>query len=256
MITVSLVGGQSPPLVQIVVSQAPNGEAWTLTGSSDDFTWQVPGGAGVGAGGQVSLADNRAPGNRPVIYTFKSPSKTEVSAPITVPIDGDFALSTLDGGLSLTVGLQAGSLDVKTAVQQELFVVPGRPRPVVRYAATSDVTGTLSLLVPISATGLLRKIFAPGAPVLWRFGADSFDLPPVAVFAFGNTASSAYPTVGLRFWEVPYVLVDDPFLDQVLGAFSWELFDGKWAGKTWAQFDAFMQGRTWNQFDTFDWSTL
>lgn len=256
MITAALVGGGSPQRVQLIVDATPDGELWTLTGSDGTHTWSVPGGAGVGDGDQLTLTDNRGPGNRAIVYTFASASVTESSDPIVIPFDGDFVLQSLNGQRSLTVGLLRGSLDVALEVSQGRFRIPGRPRPVVRYAATGDLEGTFSLLVSTAQSAEFLDLLASGEPLLYRSGAVIFDLPPVGVFAYGNPSAVGYQPSGLRVWTMPYVLVDDPYMEERLGAFSWDFFDETNDARDWDAFDALFAASSWNQFDTVDWSTL
>lgn len=256
MITASLIGGGSPQMVQIVVSSTPAGVAWELTGSAGGWTWNVPGGAGIGDGGQLSLADNRAPGNVPVVYTFTANGVSQSTSPIYVPFSGDFVLQASNGSRALTLGLLKGSLETSLRSRQTRFDVAARRRPAVRYDVTSDVEGTLILLVPTADTATFFDMLAPGSPLVYRLGTEVMDLDPVGIFSYGDLSSVPYQSKELRAWSIPYALVDDPFLDVRLGAFSWDDFDDAWAGKTWADFDARMAGVTWDQFDSFDWSTI
>lgn len=256
MIAASLIGGGSPQMVQLVVDVTPNGVPWTITGSTGSWTWNVPGGAGIGDGGQLSLADNRAPGNAPVVYTFTAGGVSQSTAPIYVPFSGDFVLQTLTGSRALTLGLLKGSLETSLVSRQARFDISGRRRPAVRYDVTGDVEGELHLLVSVEQMPEFVDMIAPGSPLVYRLGTTVMDLDPVGVITYGNLRSDPYQTKGMRAWTMPYALVDDPYLDVRLGAFSWEDFDAAWAGKTWADFDTRMAGVTWDQFDTFDWSTI
>lgn len=255
-VTVSLVGAQDPPLVQIVVSAAPSGEAWTLRGEANGYSWTVPGGAGVGSGDPVVRVDNRTPGNVPVIYRFASSSADEESVPITVPIEGDIALQSLDGQRGFSTRLLEGSLDLSMRGRSAFFDIPNRARPVVRYSVTSDDEGVLRVAVPFGLTDSLKSLARPGEPILVRCGTDLLDLPPVFVAAIPSWPSTAYPWAGVRVWEIPYRVVDDPYLDRPLGAFSWNFFDSIWSGLAWNDFDAALGGLTWDEFDTLDWTTL
>ena len=256
MITANLIGGGSPQVVQIVVDVAPAGVPWTLTGAAGDWVWSVPGGAGIGDGGQLTLTDNRAPGNQPIVYTFTSGVAVQSSAPLTIPVAGDLVLQSLNGSRALTLTLLKGSLETQLRSGQARFNVSGRRRPVIRHDVTGDVEGTLVVLVPIAETHDLYEMLATGDPLIYRLGAEVMDLDPVGVFTYGDMSSVPYQTRGLRAWSIPYALIDDPYLDVRLGAFSWDDFEAAWAGKTWDEFDARMAGLTWDQFDTFDWSTL
>lgn len=255
-ISAALVGAQVPALVQVVVSEAPDGEAWTVTGSTGSFTWTVPGGSGVGDGEQLVLIDNMAPPNTPVTYTFTSASVTEESDPITVPLDGDLALHTLDGQRSVVVNLMDGSLDTELPSNTALFHVPGRARPVVRYTALSDVVSSLVVRVPTADANAFRAVLASGAPIIYRSSVPLEDTDPVGVIAVTSVRSRLYFLNGFRDWVLGFAVVDNPFQDQALGAFSWDFFDEVWADLDWDDFDASMSGRTWDEFDALDWTTV
>lgn len=285
MITASLVSGQAPQLVQIVIDEVPAGVDWVLTGSvggytdglppsdslapgpnllpadtefvSGEYDWVVPGGRGVGDGGQVVLVDNRSPGNTPYVYTLTTSAGVERSNSVMVPFSRDIVLQTLDGQATVDVDLMAGSLGLEWPTNVATFKVPGRPRPVVRYDGLNDSSAAFVVKVPMANTPGLRSVLTSGAPIVYRFGGDSFDLPPVGVVAVTAVQSEAVPTAGLRFWTLGYTLVDDPAADVRLGAFSWDAFNDSRAGLSWSSgFDAQFAGRAWDQFDAVDWLSL
>lgn len=256
MITASLVAGQTPQLVQLVVDEAPDGESWTITGTAGGRTWQVPGGAGVGTGEQIVLVDNRTPGNQPVTYTFTSESGSETSDPVTVVFRNDIVLQTLDGQYAADLHLEGGSLDVQLSPNVAAFQIPGRARPVVRYDVVNDIVSEFVLRVPFSQTQELRNVLAAGQPVVYRFGDTSYDLDPVGVIVVTSIKAEAYPTANLRFWTLGYTLLDDVWLDIALGAFTWDDFDAAMEGRTWDDFDALFSTLAWDAFDTTDWTAV
>jgi len=257
MISATLIGGGSPQNVQIVVDVTPAGVAWTLVGSTaDGKTWPVPGGAGVGDGQQLVLIDNRAPGNRSVTYVFSSGGSIQTSNAVLVAFAEDFVLQTLSGSRALSLGLHLGSLDTSMGSRQQRFRVSGRRRPVVRYDVSDDIEGQFVLLVEQEQSADFKDMIGSGEPLLYRLGTQLADLDPVAVISYGALSSMIYPVKGLRAWSMPYAVIDDPYLDVRLGAFSWDNFEAAWAGKTWTDLDVRMAGLTWDQFDTFDWSTI
>lgn len=255
MITATLIGGSNPPDVQIVVSAAPNGVAWTLTGSAAGMVWTVPGGEGVGDGGQVVRVDNRTPGNVPIVYTFTSGATIETTAPVTVAIGRDGVLQTLDGSASVTVELARPSLDTTLALNVSTFSIPNRRLPVFRHSLTGAGGGAFTVRVFEPAD--FDAVMAQGGPVIFRAAGQPFDLPRVMVVQPMGLSSTAYDLHGYREWQMPFLFAPDPYLDVVLGGFAWEEFDAAWAGKAWTSgFDTRMAGVTWNAFDTFDWSLL
>ncbi|MEA1264254.1 hypothetical protein MicroSTF_14520 [Microbacterium sp. STF-2] len=256
MITATLIGGGSPQMVQIVVDVTPVGVPWTLTGAVNGRSWTVPGGEGVGDGSQLTLGDNRAPGNQPIVYTFTAGPSSQTSAPITVPFASDFVLQSLNGSRALALELALGSLDTSLASNQAQFRVAGRSRSAIRYDVTGDVEGRFGVFVTQEQSAEFRALLATGEPLLYRLGTELADMDPVGVISYGNLDSTLLPRQGKRVWWFPYAIIDDPYMDVRLGSFSWDDFDAAWAGKTWAEFDARMAGIPWDQFDTFDWSTI
>jgi len=254
MITVSLVGGGVPRTVQIVVDTTPAGVPWTLTGSTGTFTWTVSGGTGVGNGQQLIRSDVRTPGNTPITYTFTAGAVVQTSAPITVPMPGDFVLQSLDGSRSLVLGLLNGSLDTEFQDRSERFDVAGRSRRVVRYDVASALEGSLRLRVPTVDTAAFLAMFAPGEPLVYRLGVPIIDMAPVAVFAWANPSSVAYWAWAFRVWVLGYEVIDDPLIGVALAGFSWDAVDVALAAYTWNDFDARMSGMTWDAFDGFDWT--
>lgn len=283
-VVASLVSGQSPQLVQIVVDDIPEGEVWELTGHVGELTpgllvgpdvllgedtllaesvfedsgysWVVPGGSGVGDGGQVVLVDNRSPGNVPVTYRLTTTAAREQSSAVTVPFRNDLVLQTLDGQATVDLELMAGSLEMSWEPNVSSFRVPGRPRPVVRYDVLSDVKSQFVVKVPFDATPELRKVLTSGAPIVYRFGDTSFDLDPVGVVIVRSVDSEPFPTADMRFWTLGYELIDDPVSDVRLGAHSWSAFNAAFEGRPWSDFNETFAGRTWAEFNTTDWAAV
>ncbi|MCT1395676.1 hypothetical protein M4D51_08045 [Microbacterium sp. p3-SID338] len=256
MITATLIGGGTPQMVQIVIDATPAGVPWTLTGSVDDQTWPVPGGVGVGDGGQLVLTDNRAPGNRPIVYTFAAGAARQASEPIVVPFSTDFVLQSLTGSRSLALELYSGSLNTELSSNHAQFRIPGRSRPSIRYDVGGDIEGNFGVIVERDQAQTFREMILEGGPLLYRLGAELADIDPVGVIAYGDLSSELLPRHGKRVWRLPYTLIDDPYLDVRLGAFSWDDVDAALAGMTWTEFDTRFAALTWDQVDTFDWATI
>lgn len=255
-ITVSLVGSAQPQLVQIVVSATTSGAAWTVTGTAGGLTWTVPGARGVGDGLQLVLSDNRAPLNVPVTYRFVS-TATQTASPITrTQAMGDAVLQSLDGQRSVVVNLQNGTQDQELRTAMRLFEVPGRRRPVARYAATSDVYGTIIARTPLTSSPAVDALLATGEPLLCLLTGPALDLPLTSIVGLTGVSSTANVVAGYREWQFPYVTLDDPFMDTRLGAFTWGYIEGKLAGRTWAQIRSQFSGVTWAQIDRYNWGAL
>lgn len=260
MITASLVGAQTPPLVQIIISETPAGEEWELIGTDGVHTWTVPGGKGVGDGEQLTLSDNRSPGNRPITYVLMTIFGNESAAPITVPFPTSLAIQSLDGSKSINVEIAGSTLTATNAAQQELYRIPGRRRPAVRYAPTGDTQGSLAFWYPVAQSEDVRELFESGEPLIYRSGDVIDDLEPVGVFVYGDIDSEAISNLGLRRWVFSYVLIDDPYLDMRLGAFSWYYIDSLQVASSGeilrdgVAMEELLAGLTWNQIDALDWS--
>lgn len=260
MITLTLVGSGDPKDVQIVISAIAAGTPWRLTGHAGDWSWTVPGGEGVGDGGQLVLLDNRAPGNQVVTYQIDRGGIVETSAPLNIPMTAEMILQSPDGSRVVPVGFLKGSGDTKRSSNQARFRVSGRRRPVVRYDVTGDIEGEFKLLVDMPNSAAFEELISTGEPLVYRMGKPVADLPPVAIFAYGELASEARPYLkngaGVRLWTMPYALVDDPILDVRLGSESWDDIDAAMVDSTWNQVDTRFAAFTWDEMDRFDWSTV
>lgn len=255
-ITVSLVGASQPQLAQIVVSATSSGVPWVVQGTAGGTTWTVPGGRGTGDGQQLVLTDNRAPLNVPVTYQYVA-AATETASPVVIPQSvGDAVLQSLDGQTSVPVNLQDGSQVQELTPSLGLFSIPGRRRPVARYSVTSDVAGEIIARAPLTLSAAMDDLLAPGAPVLVRLTGPALDLPLTAVVGFTAISSTANVVTAVREWRLPYVTLDDPFMDTRLGAFSWDYIEQALSGRTWNQIDTLFAGVAWNQMDQYDWSTV
>lgn len=258
MLTATLIDSGSLPVAQVVVDVTPQDVAWTLEGSIGDYTWQVPGGAGIGDGQQLSLVDNRAPGNRTIVYRFTAGATVQTTTLVGgVPFPGDCIIQTLNGSTAVGVTPLWEFLHGEYESRQASFTVPNRRRPVVRYDVTSDLSGVLPFMAEMSQTPQIEAMLASGQPLMWRLGRHVFDLPQTAAFTYSSLSSRAYPLDRKRSWSMRFAVIDDPYLDERLGAFSWnEGYDAEWLSALWSEHDTRMTGMTWDQFDTFDWSTL
>lgn len=283
-VTATLVSGQSPQLVQIVIDSIADGDRWSLVGVVGDveigllvgldtipdddlapadtiftptgYAWRVPGGFGVGDGGQVVLVDNRSPGNVPFRYVLTTDSGEDVSGSLEVQFPTDMVLQTIDGQRTLSVELLDGSLDFELPTSVAQFRIPGRARPVIRYDVIGDLVSSFNILVPVADSPRFRALIASGQPLVYRLGATVMDLQPVDVVQLTSVSAKAYPTGSLRVWALGYVAIDDPNRNVRLGAFTWDTFDEAAVALDWDGFDAAFVGLSWDQFDTTDWSSF
>lgn len=285
MITASLVSGSDPRLVQLIIDETPAGVPWRVVGRvgsftaglapgselapsatlapkasefvASDYSWQVPGGFGVGDGEQLALVDNRSPGNVTVVYYLVTGDGTEASEPVTVVFPTDVVLQSNDGQAKVSAELLADSTDIELPTNVASFRVPGRPRPVTRYDVLGDVVSTLNVLLPVEETTPFKDLLGPGKPVLVRFGRDVLDLDRVAVIQITRVSSSrVLQQKRKRVWSLDYLIVDDPWIDERLGAFTWDDFRAAFEGRTWDDFREAFAGKTWDGFATADWTVV
>jgi len=223
------------------------------------YSWTPPGGTGIGAGEQVVLTDNRAPGNEDVVYTLVTESGEQHSTALRVlfPEGKDTVLQSGDARRTLAVALLAGSAEIELPTNVASFRVPGRARRVVRYDVTGDVMSTLNVLVPIAEKTPFRDLLGPGEPIVYRFGRDIADLDRVAVIQVNGIASTRlWQQRGLREWRLAYEIIDDPWADIRLGAFSWADFNAAFVGRSWRDFNGAFAGADWATFNRTDWTVV
>lgn len=252
MISVSVL---SEYKTQIIVSTTPVGVAWTLTGQWGDFVWTVPGGEGVGDGGQLHLTDVLAPTNVPVVYTFRAGATVDISAPVTIS-GPRFLLQLLDGSATVEAQFMLGSIGLELDVHQELFYIPNRSRPAIRYSETGDGGGEFRVRVKHEDRARFDEVIRSGGPVVYRSTPPIEDISPVETIQISRLVSNGLPRSGKRDWLITYTFADYPTLEQRLGGFPWDDFDAALAGQTWNQFDTRFAGASWDQFDLTDWLAL
>jgi len=282
-VTVSVLPGASYK-VQIVVDEIPDGAAWQVTGrvgsyvpglapgsglapsetlapagsvfTPGEWSWTVPGGYGIGDGGQVVLTDIRSPGNVPVVYELTLDGMSQASNVVTVPFQNDIVLQTGDGLAAVDVVLLAESLGLGWEPQVAQFRVPGREKPVARYDVLGVGGAQFRIRVPMGQTKALHRVLSSGGPIVYRFGAaeGSYDLDPVGVVLVGAVSSEAVPTADLRFWTLGYTPVDDPFAGIRLGASPWDEFDTAFTGDPWDHLEQMFLGLDWDTFDRQVWA--
>lgn len=250
----------SPPPVQVVLTDVPDGAEYVVTGSTGaGSSWPVPGGTGVGTGGQIALVDNRSALNTPVTYSAVVQGVTYSADPVVVQHDGSCVLQSLDSQTVIPVKLH-DNLDPRSLeIRAVAFSVPGRRRPPVRYAMGGYGGGELQVTTSNSASADLRELILSGRPILIRTdgstpleNAVEIVQPTRADYAVGTAVQSYGDS---RRWSIPFLYVDDPEPSRVLSAWTWDDFDeaALVSFPTWDAFDALFAGQTWDDFDTTDW---
>ena len=264
-IETSLVPAGTPEPVQLVIEGIPSGAPYTVTGIVDGSSWPVPGGVGVGTGGQVVLIDNRGALNAPVRYRVITGGRAWDSAAVTVPYEGGrWVLQSLDGDAALDFVWQANGLPQERVVRAAAFEVPGRARPPMRTAPGGDGGGSLRVRTTRAGSAEMASMLRKGRPVVLRTDGAARDWPAVELLLITDASSALWEaydpaTGGMstdRVWSLSYILVDDPQPSAVLSAFTWEDFDDAMSTRTWAQFDTLFAGSTWDDLDTYPWTQL
>lgn len=263
-IATSLVPAADPAPVQLVVEGIPVGVPFTVQGVLGEATWPVPGGVGVGTGGQVALVDNRAPLRVPFRYRVVVEGRAHESAQVVVPYGGRQLLQSLDGDVVVEFVWQASGLPREAGVRSAVFDVPGRARPPVRTVPGADGGGSLLVRTSQVASLGVRSLLRSGRVVVVRTDGLVRDWPPVELLLITGATSAMWdaidPATGRmstdRVWSLSYVLVDDPQPSAILSAFTWDDFDEAMFSRTWDDFDALFAGSTWDDFDTYPWTQL
>jgi len=262
-ITASLVtSAGSPPPVQIVIGDVPSGAEYVATGNTGGgSSWGVPGGTGVGDGGQVVLVDNRSALNTPVTYSVVVQGVTYSAPPVTVLHSGKAVLQSLDGQTSVDFVWLSNSLPREPQINVATFNVPGRRRPPVRFAPGGDGGGELLIRADHANNDAIWDLLHSGRPVLVRTDGTMRDWPAVELILLTSAPSRLWEAVEggqlstQRVWSLGFLFVDDPEPSRALSAWTWDDFDeaATVSFPTWNDFDALFASSTWDEFDTTEW---
>lgn len=262
-ITAALVtSAGSPPPVQVVLTDVPDGAEYVVTGATGGgSSWPVPGGTGVGDGGQVVLVDNRSALNVPVTYSVVVQGVTYSADPLVVTHPGKAVLQSLDGDTSVDFVWLSNSLPREPQVNAATFNVPGRRRPPVRYAPGGDGGGELLIRADRANNAAIGELLRSGRPVLVRTDGTMRDWPAVELILLTGAPSRLWEAVEggalstQRVWSLPFLFVDDPEPSRVLSAWTWADFNeaALVSFPTWADFNDLFAGSTWADFNTTDW---
>lgn len=256
-LTASLLAAADPRPVQVALNGTAVGQAYEVSGTTADGSrWQVPGGAGVSAGSQILLVDNRAALNTEVVYSAVVDGVTYVAAPVTVDHAGVAVLQTIDGLTVVSVEIASVTEPRSSSPRSALFEIAGRTDP----AARLDVPGSYVYAWELETYGVdsavMEAILRSGLPVVRRTVPGLRDLASV-VLGVVTAWKDELITQGAdtwRRWSLTVREISDPQPGTPLIAFTWEDFDAAMATRTWEDFDALFA--TWNEFDATDWSML
>lgn len=265
MVTITaelITSAGSPPPVQIVLADVPDDAAYVVTGSTGaGSSWPVPGGTGVGDGGQIVLVDNRSALNTPVTYSVLVGGVTYSADPVVVQHDGQAVLQSLDGLTSVDFVWLSNSLPREPQINTVSFNVPGRRRPPMRYAPGGDGGGELLIRADRENNAAIGALLQSGRPILVRTDGTMRDWPAVELITLVSAPSRLWEAVEggqlstQRVWSLGFLFADDPEPSRVLSAWTWADFNeaALVSFPTWADFNALFAGQTWADFDTTDW---
>ena len=248
----------TPPPVQIVLNDIPNGAEYVVTGSTGaGSSWPVPGGAGVGDGGQIVLVDNRSALNTPFAYSVVVQGVTYSTSLLTVdhPDVDAVVLQTLDARTSAAPTLLGDSnFPIAPSMRVATFSVPRRATPVTRWDRMTLGGMRYTVLCTPEQSRDLQAVLSSGAPIVIRSASPVRDLPAVQIAQVTSVVSQSYPD-GSRSWDIDFLFVDDPEPSRALSAWTWDDFDeaADVSFPTWDDFDDLFAGSTWNDFDTTEW---
>lgn len=255
---VELVGSVLPRLVQITVPAVPAGVAYLIEGVVDGYTWVVRGGAGVGDGDTILLADNRSPLNLPFHYRVTMGATVWLSEEVTVPHPEKYVVQSLDGRSSVVATWMDNGLPRELDLRSLAFPVANRARPVIRTELAGAGSGALEFDTRDGDTADLLALLSTGRPLVIRTDGDVRDFPPVEILQPMKVSSiltgSLIQSGDVRRWNIGYTLVDDPEPNTPAVRSTWNDFDDVHAGLTWNDFDAQWAGLTWDDFDRYDWA--
>jgi hypothetical protein len=265
MVTITaelITSAGSPPPVQIVLTDVPNGAEYVVTGSiGSGSAWPVPGGTGVSDGGQIVLVDNRSALNTPVTYSAVVEGVTYSAAPVTITHDAGYVLQSLDGQTSVDFVWLSNSMPREPQINAVAFNVPGRRRPPMRYAPGGDGGGELVIRADRANNESINVLLRSGRSILVRTDGTMRDWPAVELITLLAAPSFLWEAVEngelstQRVWNLSYLFVDDPEPSRALSAWTWDDLDeaADVSFPTWDDFDALFAGQTWDDFDTTEW---
>lgn len=246
-LTATLLVAADPRPVQVVLNGTTAGQIFQVVGTSGDGAqWTVPGGAGVSAGSQILLIDNRCPPNTPITYSAVVDGVTYTAAPVTVV--GPLAvLQTIDGLTVVPVEITTVTERRKAPIRSAVFEVAGRRDPAVRL----DTPGSYEYEWGFETSGadskVMRSILESGLPVVRRLTPGSRDFDTV-VLGLVTSWDDELVTNGndtIRRWALGVRELEDPQPLTPLVAFVWDDFDDAMADRVWSWHTLFPSTTGW-----------
>ncbi|WP_062516492.1 hypothetical protein [Demequina gelatinilytica] len=253
-ISASILSGDAPAPVQVVLTGMTAGDAYTVHGTYGGFSWPVPGGVGTSDGNQLVLIDNRAPFNGDIVYTVTIDGDVTSSSAIMLDVDAYSMLQTLDGAQRAVVEI-ADPEDAREYDHDVTLVkVAGRRDPVARVDVTSTASMKWSLEAEGEESAALKAVLEDNSVLVRRNTVDLRDIPPVEIVVVTKHRDQLIGAVGtLRLFELDVQAIGDPEPGTPLAVFDWDDFDAAWSAASWDDFDAAWSGADWDDFDRYDY---
>ena len=264
LVVATLLTGDAPRMVQVVVSGLTAGQRVVVTAvTSAGVESSVPGGDVVSGGSQLVVTDNRGPLNTAVRYRATVDGVPYLSDEVFVAYPaGRYLIQSLDGQTVVRFTLQANGLPRELTLSSVTFDVPGRARPPARFVPGGDGGGSLVIRTDRENTARLEGLLLAGRPLVVRTDGTVRDFPAVDIILPLGAPSRLWDEVTVggmstdRVWSISYLLVDDPEPSQALAGSTWADFDAAMATYTGADFDALFEFSTGNDLDAYDWRQL
>lgn len=265
-VSASTAGVMVPPVVQVVVEGLTVGAVASVVARTGGSSRVVRGRSWVASSSQLVVVDELAAINAATVYEVRvGGALAATSAPVVVPFAGDYLLQSVDGSVSLApVSWRRNGLPRSVRVDQHLTYVPGRPRPVLRFAAAGGVSGAWEVRTDRAGSRVMEALLGAGAPLVLRTDGQRRDLDAVMVVALtagdSQTWDAIEPGTGRlsdhRVWQVSWVDIDDPLIDVASSGDTFADVDAAHAGSTFADLDAAYAGSTFGDWNRTDWEGL
>lgn len=235
-LTATLLSGADPRKVQVVLNGTSAGQLYEVVGTTADGSrWAVPGGAGVSAGSQILLIDNRAALNQVITYSAVVDGVTYTAGAVTVT--GPLAvLQTIDGLTVVEVDIASVTEPRSASIRSTAFEIAGRRDP----AARLDVPGSYEYGWEFDTQGIdsvtMLAILESGMPVVRRLSPGMRDLQLVTIGLVKGWNDELLTTGGdtWRRWTLQVRELTDPQPSTPLIAFVWDDFDTAMADRVWS----------------------
>lgn len=258
-IACALIGAQSPQAVQISVTGATIGDAYTVTGAWAGGVWTVRGGdSTIAATSQILLVDVASPINVPLTYTVSHDADgvSVTSSAITVPHPDQEVLTSVDGlqVIRFQRRLNDGAPRALT-MRSQIYPIPGRLLPGVRFDVTAGESMSLVVDTIDDDTDNLFALLRSGGLALLRNDGTVRDTPAVQFLLVADAPSVLNGIDNARTWSLSCQVVDDPEPDVIVVVDTWDELDAVYSTLTWTNFDTEWSTKTWDQFDREDWAT-